>query len=95
MKLQVCAIRDAKSSTFGSPMFMISQGTALRSFDDEVNRPDERNMMFHHPEDFAMFLLGTFESTDGVFETHIPMLMMQADQVKKGQQHLDPRISAV
>ena len=84
----ICSVRDAKSDAFGRPFFTASVGLAIRSFDDEVNRPAEDNIMFHHSEDFALFELGTFDDFDGSFVTHgTPKLLIQADQVKKGQLH--------
>lgn len=84
MQLVMCAVRDAKTDAYNPPIFVISLGVALRSFDDEVNRQHENNMMYFHPEDFSLWQLGTFNDGEGTFEIITPRLLVQADQVKKG-----------
>lgn len=81
------SVRDAKSDAYGRPFFVQTVGAGIRSFDDEVNRAQEDNMLFHHPEDFALWQLGHFHDHDGTFEIITPKLLVQADQVKKGQLH--------
>lgn len=83
----ICVVRDQKSAAFGRPFFTTTKGTAIRGFDDEVNRAHEQNDMYNHPEDFGLFYLGTFNDADGSFDTGIPQHLIQADQVKKGQLH--------
>lgn len=84
MKQIIVAVRDSKSDAFGRPFFVASAGVAVRSFDDEVNRSDENNMMFNHPSDFALYELGVYDDSIGIIECHPqPKLLIQADQVKK------------
>ncbi|WNK14079.1 MAG: nonstructural protein [Microvirus sp.] len=83
----VCAIRDHKSGAYGRPFVAPSQGVAIRSFDDEVNRATEDNLMFHHAEDFALFNLGIYNDETGTFDTGNPELLIAGDQVKRGQLH--------
>lgn len=93
MLLSICAVRDAKSDQYGNPFFMQSIGTAIRSFDDEVNRAEENNAMYRHPEDFSLWHLGEYETKDATFKIMTaPKMLIQADQVKKGQ---DNKISKV
>lgn len=66
--LQVFAVYDKSACTFGTPFFMPSAGVAIRAFSDEVNRSDESNLLFRHPADFALFLLGVFETDSGSFD---------------------------
>lgn len=88
MQYIICSVRDSKSDAFGRPFFTASVGLAIRSFDDEVNRAAEENIMFHHPEDFTLYELGQFDDFDGSFITmKTPKLLIGADQVKKGQLH--------
>ena len=68
MELLVCAVRDGAVGAFMRPFYLASEGQAIRSFQDEVNRDDKDNMMFHHPEDFELFMLGHFDDTDGSFD---------------------------
>ena len=61
MFLSVFAVRDSAVGCFGRPFYLQSEGQAVRSFQDEVNRNDKDNMMFLHPEDFELFYLGLFD----------------------------------
>jgi len=67
MILSVFCVRDRATDQFGTPMFLVSTGQAIRSFGDEVNRADKDNQLFRHPEDFDLYLFGTFDSSSGEF----------------------------
>lgn len=82
MELIVVCVRDAKSEAFGRPFFSPTIGMAVRSFDDEVNNP-ESGILHQHPEDFALYALGKFNDASGEFDTEIPKLLMQGNEVKK------------
>jgi len=58
--LKACAVYDTKAGFYNRPFFIPSVGMAERSFSDEVNRKSEDNAMFHHPEDFTLFLIGEY-----------------------------------
>lgn len=68
--LFICAVRDAKLDAFSRPMFVPTLGVALRSFTDEVNRKESE--LHKHPEDYAMYHLGTFDEDWGKFESLVP-----------------------
>lgn len=72
MLFKVLAIRDRAADVYGVPMFMQSVGQAIRGFSDEVNRSDQNNNLFKHPEDFDLYLLGTFDDETGIFTTDKP-----------------------
>lgn len=85
MELKICAVRDVKSEAYGAPIVTQSVGVAIRSFDDEVNRKDERNDMYNHSEDFTLYLLGTFDNVTGEIKSHPPKVLIAADQVRKSE----------
>lgn len=87
MRHVMCVIRDVKSDVFGKPFFAKTEGEAIRSFEDAVNTADSNNLMFKHSEDFALFEVGTFDDTEAVFITHIPKILIEGIQVKKGDGH--------
>lgn len=88
MELVVVAIRDAKAEMFGNPFYSTTVGSAVRGFDDEVNRAHEENGMFRHPEDYALWHIGSYDNRTGKFTLlEYPALLIQGDQVKKGQLH--------
>ena len=68
MQLLIVAIRDSAVGAFMRPFYMASTGQAIRSFQDEVARKAEDNMMYNHPEDFELFQLGVFDDSDGSFQ---------------------------
>lgn len=81
MKHIVASVRDAKSEAFGRPFFCPTVGIAIRSFEQEVNRPADDNMMNKYPDDFALYQLATFEDSDGTFEPIMPKILVMGDQV--------------
>lgn len=66
MILQVIALRDAALGAYMRPAFYPSVGVAVRGFTDEVNKQD--SPMYAHPEDYAIYHLGTFDDEVGVFK---------------------------
>ena len=68
MKHVICVVRDIKADLFGQPFFNASVGMAQRSFSDSVNRPDEKSLLFNHPEDFELYQLGSFDDQTGTFD---------------------------
>lgn len=72
MILSIFAVRDRATDQFGTPMFLVSAGQAIRSFSDEINRADKESQLFNHSEDFDLYLLGTYDSDSGTFVTKSP-----------------------
>lgn len=68
MIVQVFAVRDQKADAFNQPFCAPSIGIALRSFTDEVNRRERGNVMADHPEDFALYHLGSFNDADAKYK---------------------------
>lgn len=68
MKMTVLAVRDRCADVFAQPMFVMSLGSAVRSFGDEINRADPNNQFNKHPEDFDLWHLGFWDDNTGIFE---------------------------
>lgn len=68
MKMLIIATRDIVSNVFGQPVFVPHLGQAIRSFGDECRRKEPGNVLAQHPEDFELWLLGTYNDADGSFE---------------------------
>lgn len=68
MKLEIIAVRDIKANCFGQPQFVPNIGAAIRAFGDEVNRADQNNPLYKHPEDFELFHLGWYGDGDAKFD---------------------------
>lgn len=81
----VCAIRDAKSDAFMRPMFFQTTGQAIRSFQDEVNRPGEGNMLNAHPEDFELFKISSWDDGSAMFtqDSRPVSLLTGSDAIRK------------
>lgn len=65
---QVVAVRDRAANAFSMPQFYVSTEVARRNFGQLVNDVKEgNNVVNQHPEDFDMFLLGTYDDETGAF----------------------------
>ena len=65
MKMVIVSILDTAAGAYGRPAFVASEGVAVRQFQDEVNRADENNQLYKHPDDFQLFYLGTYDDNTG------------------------------
>lgn len=66
MKVIVVAVFDRALGGFNRPFYVAARGLAVRSFADEVNRPD--GDLGKHPEDYELWQLGTWDEESGEFE---------------------------
>jgi len=82
LKLQMFAVYDQVAEVYGRPFFSQTVGTAVRSFTDEVNRPESDNALASHPKDFALYHLGSFEDGFAQIEVKsVPELCVRGEQV--------------
>lgn len=65
MQVNFYSVFDKKAEAYMQPFAMQSDGVAIRSFSDEVNK--EGSNLNGHPEDYVLCFLGTFEDHDGLF----------------------------
>lgn len=65
MKIQIVAVLDRAADAFGRPLFVNAIGQAIRSFQDEINRPAPDNTMNSHPEDYDLYHLGEYDDNTG------------------------------
>jgi len=63
----VCAVRDSASGLFGQPFFVPSTAVAVRGFSDAIAKSEDNSDLVKHPEDFALFELGSFDDETGKF----------------------------
>ena len=77
-------VRDSAVGAFGQPYSVVSIGGANRGFSDEVNRAGEHNQMFHHPEDFELYHLGSYDDQDASYTLlPKPVLVTRGKDVKR------------
>lgn len=82
MKYAVCAVFDKAVGAYMRPAFAQSVGQMVRSFGDEVNRPDQNNPINGHPDDFELFHFGFFDDDTGRFElSDIPARVARASDL--------------
>lgn len=89
MILQVMAAYDKKARAFCYPFYVAHVDVGIRSFEAAVN--GENQVVTAHPEDYALFLLGTWSDENGLFEVKaIPTHVVEAMQLKRpnGQAYL-------
>ncbi|WNK14705.1 MAG: nonstructural protein [Microvirus sp.] len=72
MIFKVIAVRDRATDTFGNPFYVSALGQAIRSFSDEINRPAEDNGLNKHPDDYDLYVLGSYDSESGLFDCSTP-----------------------
>lgn len=70
MKYVMLSVRDSAMDAFAAPFTVRAIGQAIRSFSDEVNRPE--SPMFAHPSDYELFHVGTFDEETGLVEAVSP-----------------------
>lgn len=82
MNLHVMAVYDKKGRCYAQPFFSAHPDVGLRSFAAAVNTPSSAPS--HNPEDFSLFLLGTFNDDTGRFNlTENPVVVAEAINLKR------------
>lgn len=72
MNMRIFCVRDRQTDQYGTPMFLLSAGQAIRTFTDEINRKENGNALNAHPEDYDLYEVGTWNTDEAKFETHTP-----------------------
>lgn len=66
MTKHVCvSVYDRATETYGRPFVVPHVGSAIRSFMDEINRPDSE--LGKHPSDYELFEVASFDDATGTF----------------------------
>jgi hypothetical protein len=82
MKMVIVSIKDTAADAFGRPAYVATEGVAIRQFQDEVNRANDDNQLYKHPQDFHLYYLGLFDDVTGKFELlESPKLITRANDV--------------
>lgn len=82
MKRLVVCIRDRASDLYGQPFLVVARGQAIRTFTDEINRNEQGNGLYQHPEDYDLYELGTYDDTTGLYATATPSMICVGKDVK-------------
>ncbi len=92
--LEIVAIFDKAIEGYMRPYFAQSVGQAIRMFIDEVNRPDGSDMG-RHPEDYALFHIGTFHDNNGRLEDLEPRCLARGHEIYQSEQNTQDGMSRV
>lgn len=84
--LQIIAVKDRAADLFGRPFYVRTTAEAVRSFTDEANNPESQ--INKHPEDYDLFLLGSFNEDTGRIEQNVshPNLIVRAQDLVRTKQ---------
>lgn len=74
------AVLDQKVGAFSPPMFVRSRGEGIRSFLDACGDP--KTSLHSHPEDYQLFVLGSFEDSTGALVPQTPELLVAGEARK-------------
>ena len=82
MTMFVCvAIRDRALDAFMLPFHVQSRGVAVRSFTNEVNKPD--SPMNGNSEDYDLYVIGAYDDSSGrLIPLDSPECICRAQDVK-------------
>lgn len=67
MNYKICVVYDRIAQIYGVPNFTNSKGSTIRAFTDMINKPEENNQFYQHPDDYDMYYLGEFDDATGEF----------------------------
>lgn len=84
MKTYIFSLRDVVLGEFGKPMHIQSEGVAIRSLADEVNKSGSESDLRNHPKDFSLYRVGEFDTENGVL-TGYPQPIFVIDAVSLQQ----------
>lgn len=79
MKVNLYSIFDSKLATYGKPWYELTDAAAIRAFADAVADSSNPNNQYNkHPEDFSLYVLGSFDDQTAVFKTCAPISLQTA-----------------
>lgn len=74
MILALYSVQDSKSGLFFTPYAAPNAGVALRMFTDAIKNPNSE--IAKHPEDYALYEIGTMDNQTSKLEACIPPKML-------------------
>lgn len=66
MNIKIYAVKDRALDAFMQPFYAHSDGYAIRSFTDEINK--QGSTFNAHPDDYDLWRIGTYTDTTGLIE---------------------------
>lgn len=85
MKHIIVSIYDKKTEAYMRPFTAMTDGQAIRMFEDEALRPDSE--LSKHPEDYTLFRLASFNDANGEISGEAsPHPLRNAHEVRPSKQ---------
>jgi hypothetical protein len=89
MKMILVSIYDKAVETYSKPITMRARGEAIRTLQDEIAN-QQQSPIAQHPEDYALFELGTFDDNTGEIEQHAsPINLANAHELVTLRNNID------
>lgn len=63
---KIYTVQDSKAETCLKPMFLKSNGEAIRLFENEVNAAEKSTMLAKYPADYTLFAIGEYDERSGM-----------------------------
>lgn len=79
---KIFSVFDTKMALFDNPFLDIREESAIRRFSDSVNNNEPNNNWYKHPEDYSLYMLGTFNNETGDIDTIQPRNLVTASAMK-------------
>lgn len=71
--IRIFAIYDQKLEAYNRPFFLISDGVAIRAFQDEINNKESE--LSKHPDDYELYKIGEYNEETGEINPNLPQLI--------------------
>ena len=78
MILQLVAVFDRASGVYDGPIPVKQLAQAIRQFKDMAR--NEQSPIAKHPEDYTLMHVGTWNDSEGVVESKIPVKLMNGGE---------------
>lgn len=84
--IKLFAVYDVKGCAYGTPMFVVTRGIAVRGFADAVAKPETG--LNQHPGDYSLYELGEYDPNSGrITSLDQPLFLHSASEF------VEPKIS--
>lgn len=87
MKHVICSIYDKATEAYMRPFVCQAEGQAIRMFEDLARDPSHE--IAKHPEDYALFVIGTFNDNTAEITSIEPRVLSRAHEVKRNPNQFD------
>lgn len=87
MKSGLYTIRDDVMAIYNNPFAQINDATAIRSFNNELERGGPDSLFSSHPADFSLYRIGYFDNESGCLTVEpVPTLVIAGrDLARRGE----------